>query len=72
MVFLLLMLLWWALPIMFSMNFRVYAKNPVHRAVQAEWIAQAFIGFWNNFKVLCELDWSILNICAQNLWQSGK
>lgn len=39
---------------MFSMNFREYAKNPVHRAVPAEWIARAFKEFWNNFKVLRE------------------
>ena len=52
---------------MFSMNFKVYAKNPVYEAAQTEWFAWAFIEFWRKLKILREPDCSIVNRFVQNL-----
>ena len=43
--------------IVFSKNFKVYTKNPVHKAALAGWDAWAFLEFWRRFKILREPDW---------------
>ena len=53
--------------IVFSTNFKVYKKNPIHKAAQVEWVAWAFIEFWRRLKILREPDWSIVNRFNQYL-----